>query len=146
MIKFFLDLKEISNTVENVCKKFGLEKYMDTYCENLSGGNKRKLSFALALIGHPRILLLDEPSTGVDPESRRIMWKNILNLNKKNIHFNMILTTHSMEEAEILTDRICWLKSGNIITIGNPEKLKMLLSVGYNLHIKFVHLSNEANN
>jgi ABC-type multidrug transport system ATPase subunit len=50
-----------------------------------------------------------------------------------------------MEEAEILTDRICWLKSGNIVTIGNPEKLKMLLSVGYNLHIKFVHLSNKAN-
>ena len=145
MIEFFLDLKEMPETVENVCKKFGLEKYMDTYCENLSGGNKRKLSFALALIGHPRILLLDEPSTGVDPESRRNMWKNIINLKKKKFHFNMILTTHSMEEAEILTDRICWLKSGSIVTIGNPEKLKMLLSVGYNLHIKFVHLSNEAN-
>jgi len=129
MIKYFLDLKEIPDTAENVCKKFGLEKYMDTYCENLSGGNKRKLSFALALIGQPRILLLDEPSTGVDPESRRIMFKNIINLKKKNFHFNMILTTHSMEEAELLTDRICWLKSGNIVTIGNPAKLKMLLSI-----------------
>ena len=58
----------------------------------------------------------------------------------------MILTTHSMEEAELLTDRICWLKSGNIVTIGNPAKLKMLLSTEYNLHIKFIHLSNEANN
>jgi ABC-type Na+ transport system ATPase subunit NatA len=83
MIKFFLDLKGIPDTAENVCKKFGLEKYMDTYCENLSSGNKRKLSFALALIGQPRILLLDESSTGVDPESRRIMLKNIINLKKK---------------------------------------------------------------
>ena len=146
MIEFFLDLKEIPDTAENVCKKFGLEKYMDTYCENLSGGNKRKLSFALALIGQPRILLLDEPSTGVDPESRRIMFKNIINLKKKNFHFNMILTTHSMEEAELLTDRICWLKSGNIVTIGNPAKLKMLLSIEYKLHIKFAHLSYEQNN
>ena len=143
MIKFFLDLKGIPDTVENVCKKFGLEKYMDTYCENLSNGNKRKLTFALALIGQPRILLLDEPSTGVDPESRRNMFKNIINLKKKNFHFNMILTTHSMEEAELLTDRICWLKSGNIVTIGNPAKLKILLSTEYNLHIKFIHLSNE---
>jgi len=146
MIEFFLDLKEIPDTAENVCKRFGLEKYIDTYCENLSGGNKRKLSFALALIGHPRILLLDEPSTGVDPESRRIMWKNIINLNKNKVNFNMILTTHSMEEAELLTDRICWLKSGSIVTIGNPEKLKMLLSVGYNLHIKIAHSSSEKNN
>ena len=122
MIKFFLNLKKMPDTVENICKKFGLEKYINTYCENLSCGNKRKISFALALIGHPRILLLDEPSAGVDPESRRIMWKNIINLRKKNIHFNMILTTHSMEEAEILTDRICWLKSGNIVTIWDPEK------------------------
>ena len=146
MIKFFLDLKGIPDTDENICIKFGLEKYMDTYCGNLSGGNKRKLTFALALIGQPRILLLDEPSAGVDPESRRNMWKNIINLKKKNFHFDMILTTHSMDEAELLTDRICWLKSGNIVTIGNPEKLKMLLSVGYNLHIKFVHLSKESNN
>jgi ABC-type multidrug transport system ATPase subunit len=84
MIKFFLDLKGIPDAVENVCKKFCLQKYMDTYCENLSNGNKRKLTFALALIGQPRILLLDEPSTGVEPESRRNMWKNIINLKKKN--------------------------------------------------------------
>ena len=94
-------------------------------------------------MGQPKILLLDEPSTGVDPESRRIMWKNIINLNKKNVNFNMILTTHSMEEAEILCDRISWLKSGRIMTIGNPEKLKLILSIGYKLHNKFINLSNE---
>ena len=89
----------------------------------------------------PKLLLLDEPSTGVDPESRRIMWKNITNLNKTKKKFNMILTTHSMEEAEVLCDTVSWLKSGNFISIGNPEKLKILLSAGYKLNIKFIQLN-----
>ena len=146
IISFYLDLKKINETAENVCEKFGLIKYLDTYCINLSGGNKRKLSFALALMCKPRLLLLDEPSTGVDPESRRIMWKNILELNSKGNKFNMILTTHSMEEAEVLCDTVSWLKSGNFISIGNPEKLKIALSAGYKLHLKFIQLKNNDNN
>ena len=146
LLLYFMDLKEIPEIVENVAAKFGLAEYINTYCGFLSAGNKRKLSFALALLNNPEILLLDEPSNGVDPQSRRIMWKNIKDLNKKNKKFNMILTTHSMEEAEILCDRISWIKKGKFMTIGNPEKLKLLLNVGYNLHIKFVNLSYENNN
>ena len=146
IISFYLDLKKIDETPENVCKKFGLIKFLDTYCINLSGGNKRKLSFALALMCKPRLLLLDEPSTGVDPESRRIMWKNILELNSIGNKFNMILTTHSMEEAEVLCDTVSWLKSGNFISIGNPEKLKIALSAGYKLHLKFIQLKKSDNN
>ena len=145
IIKFYLEIKGVHESVENVCAKFGLTKFLDTYCINLSGGNKRKLSFALALMCKPRLLLLDEPSTGVDPESRRIMWKNILGLTKNNVSFNMILTTHSMEEAEVLCDTVSWLKSGNFISIGNPEKLKIMYSAGYKLHIKFVQLAHEEN-
>ena len=89
----------------------------------------------------PKLLLLDEPSTGVDPESRRIMWKNILELNTTGNKFNMILTTHSMEEAEVLCDTVSWLKSGNFISIGNPEKLKIILSAGYKLNLKFIQLN-----
>ena len=73
------------------------------------------------------------------------MWKNILDLTKKNVSFNMILTTHSMEEAEVLCDTVSWLKSGNFISIGNPEKLKIMYSAGYKLHIKFIQLSQEHN-
>ena len=142
IISFYLDLKKINKTTENVCEKFGLTKFLDTYCINLSGGNKRKLSFAIALMCKPKLLLLDEPSTGVDPESRRIMWKNILELNKAGKKFNMILTTHSMEEAEVLCDTVSWLKSGNFISIGNPERLKINLSAGYKLYLKFVQLNN----
>ena len=146
IIKFYLELKGVNESVQSICEKFGLEKYLETYCVNLSGGNKRKLSFAIALMCRPKILLLDEPSTGVDPESRRIMWKNIMELSRKNKHLNMILSTHSMEEAEVLCDTVSWLKSGNFLSIGNPEKLKITLSAGYKLHIKFIQLSQNINN
>ena len=111
IIKFYLELKGVNESVENICEKFGLQNYM-------------------------------EPSTGVDPESRRIMWKNIMELSKKTKNLNMILSTHSMEEAEVLCDIVSWLKSGNFLSIGNPEKLKIALSAGYKLHIKFIQLSN----
>ena len=137
MIQFYSELKTSHDTVESICAKFGLSKYMNTYTINLSGGNKRKLIFAIALMNKPKILLLDEPSTGVDPESRRIMWKNINELSNSGHQYNMILTTHSMEEAEVLCDRVSWLKSGNFICLGNPEQLKIEYSPGYKLHIKF---------
>ena len=143
IIKFYLSLKNNNESVANICHKFGLEKYMETYCINLSGGNKRKLSFAISIMCEPKILLLDEPSTGVDPESRRIMWKNIMETSKKRDYFNMILSTHSMEEAEVLCDTVSWLKSGNFLSIGNPEKLKIELSAGYKLHIKFIKSDEE---
>ena len=147
VIKFYLELKGLNESVQSICEKFGLEKYLETYCINLSGGNKRKLSFAISIMSKPKFLLLDEPSTGVDPESRRIMWKNIMELSKKNKNLNMILSTHSMEEAEVLCDIVSWLKSGNFLSIGNPEKLKISLSAGYKLHIKFKQLfQNLINN
>ena len=142
IIKFYLELKTSNETVESVCKKFYLEKYLDTYCINLSGGNKRKLTLAIALINRPNLLLLDEPSTGVDPLSKRIMWKNINELSNDENIFNMILITHSMEEAEILCDRVGWLKSGNFICIGNPEELKLQYSSGYNLLYNSLRLRN----
>ena len=137
-LSYYKSLKKSKESIESICNKFGIEKYIDKYCVDLSGGNKRKLTFAIALMNYPKILLLDEPSTGVDPESRRIMWKNINELSSSGNEYNMILTTHSMEEAEVLCDTISWLKSGNFICVGNPEKLKLIYSTGYNLHIKFI--------
>ena len=137
IIKFYSDLKTSNESVESVCAQFGLTKYINTYTINLSGGNKRKLTFAIAMMNRPTLLLLDEPSTGVDPESRRIMWRNINELSNSGHKYNMILTTHSMEEAEILCDTVSWLKAGNFVCLGNPEELKIKYSSGYNLHIKF---------
>ena len=146
-LEFYKSLKKSEVPIEEVCKKFNLEKYINKYCGNLSGGNKRKLTFAISLMNNPKILLLDEPSTGVDPESRRIMWKNINELSKNQNQYNMILSTHSMEEAEILCDTVSWLRSGNFICIGNPEELKIKFSAGYKLHIKFndKKLNNDFN-
>ena len=137
IIKFYSKLKSCNESAESICEKFGLSKYLDTYTVNLSGGNKRKLTFALAMMNKPNLLLLDEPSTGVDPESRRIMWRNINELSNSSHKYNMILTTHSMEEAEVLCDTVSWLKAGNFVAKGNPEKLKLQYSAGYILHIKF---------
>ena len=137
ILQFYSKLKISNETPESVCQKFGLSKYLDTYTVNLSGGNKRKLTFAIAMMNKPTLLLLDEPSTGVDPESRRIMWRNINELSNSGHRYNMILTTHSMEEAEVLCDTVSWFKAGNFITKGNPEELKIQYSAGYKLHIKF---------
>ena len=148
IIQFYSDLKTCNDSVESVCQKFGLGKYLETYTVNLSGGNKRKLTFAIAMMNRPSLLLLDEPSTGVDPESRRIMWRNINELSNTGHQYNMILTTHSMEEAEVLCDTVSWFKAGNFITKGNPEELKIQYSAGYKLHIKFddsAILENDSN-
>ena len=130
---FYCQLKGVKEPVEDIANRYGLGKYLKTVTTKLSGGNKRKLIFALALMNNPKMLLLDEPSTGVDPESRRIMWKNINRLERTNPEYNMILSTHSMEEAEILCDTVSWLKKGNFVCIGNPEKLKLQFSAGYHL-------------
>ena len=150
ILEFYSKLKTCFFSVEELCKNFGLIKYLDTYCINLSGGNKRKLAFAIAIMNRPTLLLLDEPSTGVDPDSRRFMWKNINELSNSGHRYNMILTTHSMEEAEILCDRVGWLKHGSFVCIGNPEKLKIKYSQGYKLHIKFdeqvINQNKDSNN
>ena len=139
MINFYLKLTSSTETIESICSQFDLSKYIDTYCINLSKGNKRKLSLAIALMNKPSLLLLDEPTTGVDPESRRIIWKKLNELSNSGHQYNMILATHSIEEAEILCDRVSWLKKGNFACIGNPEQLKLQYSNGYKMRIKFAN-------
>ena len=136
-----LKINQLSdNNIDDINKlydKFGLSKYKKKLTTNLSGGNKRKLNFAIALMNNPKIILLDEPSTGVDPESRRLMWINLLSLQRE---YNMILSTHSMEEAEILSDRVGWMKEGRFAVEGIPEELKIKFSSGYYLFIKFISM------
>lgn len=77
-----------------------------------SGGNKRKLSVAIAMLGNPPIVFLDEPSTGMDPEARRFMWNVISRISTKRKQSSIILTTHSMEEAEALSTKIAIMVDG----------------------------------
>lgn len=101
-----------------------LTEYEDKLSGTLSGGNKRKLSVAMAMIGNPRIIFLDEPSTGMDPKARRFMWKVISRVATEKKNATVILTTHSMEEAEALSSRLGIMVKGNFQCIGTPQHIK----------------------
>ena len=102
-------------------KFFQLEEKRDALIMALSTGMKRRLIFARALINQPQILLLDEPTTGLDPQARHLVWDEVRHLKKKQV--TIILTTHYMDEAEVLCDRILIVDKGKIIEEGKPAEL-----------------------
>merc|ERR1719164_24583 len=91
---------------------------------SLSGGNKRKLSVAIAMIGSPPVVFLDEPSTGMDPVARRFMWDIIANISTRSNESCVVLTTHSMEEAEALCSRVGIMVGGRLRCLGSCQHLK----------------------
>ena len=102
-------------------KFFGIEDKASVNIEALSGGMKRKLILARALINEPEVLVLDEPTTGFDPRSRHVVWDNIEHL--KAGGSTILITTHYMEEAERLCDRVAVIDLGHVIATGTPEEL-----------------------
>jgi ABC-2 type transport system ATP-binding protein len=89
--------------------------------KNLSGGQKQRFSVATTLINEPRIIFLDEPTTGLDPQARRSLWELIRNIRQRGT--TVIITTHYMDEAEYLCDRVAIIDSGNIVALETPDKL-----------------------
>ena len=112
-------------TVSNVLGLVGMEDKKDSDPITLSGGMKRRATIAKALVHEPEVLFLDEPTTGLDPQSKRALWERIQALSQKGI--TMILTTHYMEEAELLCDRIGIIDKGSVIALDTPKGLKNLL-------------------
>ena len=108
--------------VEEIIPLVGLEEKRKAYVVNLSGGQRQRLAIGIALINNPRVLLLDEPTTGLDPTARREIWSILLNL-KKQAETSMILTTHYMEEAEQLCDYIVIIDHGTILKEGSLKEL-----------------------
>jgi len=103
----------------------------------LSGGNKRKLSVAIAIIGNPPIILLDEPSAGMDPEARRFMWSVVANISQRDKQSAVVLTTHSMEEAEALSTKMGIMVRGGIFRCyGSSQHIKNKYGTGYECQIK----------
>mmetsp|Transcript_34505 Transcript_34505/g.83455 ORF Transcript_34505/g.83455 Transcript_34505/m.83455 type:complete len:484 (+) Transcript_34505:78-1529(+) len=124
---------DISKKVNDVLETVGLVMYADIPAGTYSGGNKRKLSLGLALIGEPSVVFLDEPSSGMDPVSRRFMWDVIEAVAKDCC---VILTTHSMEECEALCGRLGIMVAGKLQCLGSIQHLKNRFGKGYSVECK----------
>jgi ABC-2 type transport system ATP-binding protein len=107
--------------VDEVIALAGLQDAADVRSRRLSGGQLRRLDFALALVGDPELIFLDEPTTGFDPEARRSAWETVRKL--RELGKTILLTTHYLDEAQELADRVAIVKDGRILAIGPPREL-----------------------
>ena len=117
---------------ETYIKMLNLQPKRNVIVTKLSGGMKRKVNLGIALIGNSQVVMLDEPTSGMDPEARREMW-DLLNSLKKGR--TILLTTHFMEEADVLGDRIAIMARGEVQCYGSPFFLKKRFGQGYTLHV-----------
>lgn len=115
------DLRE--KRIREVLKLVELEDKAGMQVKTYSGGMRRRLEIARGLMHHPKVMFLDEPTLGLDPQTRRSIWEHIKKLNREE-KLTIILTTHYMEEADYLCDRIAIIDHGKIIALGTPENLK----------------------
>jgi ABC-2 type transport system ATP-binding protein len=114
-----------ARSADDLLREVALEEKANARPNDLSGGQRQRLALALALVNDPTLLLLDEPTTGLDPQSRRLLWDTILRLRERGK--TILLTTHFMDEAQILCDRIAILDGGHIIAQDTPAGLIGLL-------------------
>lgn len=126
--------ESIDQAVDWSIRKLSLEKLRHQPAGTFSGGNKRKLCVAIAIIGAPKVVFLDEPTAGMDPGARRFLWDCVLDLIKEN--HAVILTSHSMEECEVLCSKLAIMVNGKFQCIGSPQHLKNKFGKGYILAIK----------
>ena len=137
-----VDERILAPYVQSMIDYLGLQEGIaDRPCKGYSGGNKRKLCVGMALVGSPPVIFLDEPSTGMDPASRRFMWDLIAHTMKGRA---VILTTHSMEEAEALCQRIAIMVGGSLRCLGSAQRLKSLYGSGYQLEVNLADASRKA--
>ncbi|XP_058456304.1 phospholipid-transporting ATPase ABCA3-like [Malaya genurostris] len=125
---------DITLSSEQWAQDLNFQQHIDKRIKEYSGGNKRKLSTALALLGNPDVIYLDEPTTGMDPGSKRHLWNVILRI--KETGKSIILTSHSMEECEALCTRLAIMVNGEFKCIGSTQHLKSKFSKGYFLTVK----------
>jgi len=120
-IELIADMYDKHLKVGDVIKLLNLEDKANAKFENLSGGLKQRVGIAAALVSDPKLVFLDEPTTGLDPRARRDVWDVLANL--KKIGKTVFLTTHYMEEAQVLANRIAIVNKGKIAAIGSPQEL-----------------------
>ncbi|XP_046544466.1 phospholipid-transporting ATPase ABCA3-like isoform X1 [Haliotis rubra] len=134
-------------SIADVCTKLldimMLHNYADIPTQEYSGGNKRKLSTAIALVGDPAFIMLDEPSTGMDPKARRQLW-NVLS-QVRECGRTLVLTSHSMEECDALCTKIAIMVNGRFVCLGTPQHLKNKFGQGYTLIARMAMLADGQN-
>jgi len=117
-----LGKKEAQERQKELAKQFKLEEYLDASIDQVSGGYRQRFLIARALMHRPKLVILDEPTVGLDSHIRRELWEVIAGL--KNDGITVILTTHYLDEAEYLADRICLIHEGTVRTVDTPDNLK----------------------
>ncbi|MFM2024496.1 MAG: hypothetical protein RLZZ56_509 [Actinomycetota bacterium] len=139
---FGLSRKFLKTKIEELLAFAQLEDKRNVKTEELSGGMKRRLTIARGLVNEPEILLLDEPTTGLDPQARHILWDRLFRL--KELGVTLVLTTHYMDEAEQLCDRIVVMDKGRIMAEGSPADLIKKYSSREVLEVRFGSKGNAA--
>jgi ABC-2 type transport system ATP-binding protein len=140
-LQLMADLKRVRNgdrVITRLLERFDLAESADKLTSTYSGGMRRKLDLAMTLVGNPRIIFLDEPTTGLDPRSRRTMWEIVRELVADGT--TIFLTTQYLEEADQLADQIAVLDQGRLIAQGTPAELKRQVP-GTHVRLRFVSLS-----
>jgi ABC-2 type transport system ATP-binding protein len=132
-IEYYADLFGVKTDANEILKKVILEDAADSYFMKLSGGQKQKVGLALSLVNTPKLVFLDEPTTGLDPQARRAVWEVIRNLKSEGI--SVLLTTHYLEEAEELADTVAIMDHGRIITSGSPREIIAVHGSGERLRV-----------
>ena len=121
LIKLFSGLYQIETDAMALLRKVNLEDKANAKFKEMSGGQKQRFAIATTLINHPKLIFLDEPSTGLDPQARRNLWDMIKGIRDSGT--TVIITTHYMDEAEYLCDRVAIMDAGKIIALDSPDAL-----------------------
>jgi lipooligosaccharide transport system ATP-binding protein len=132
---FGLSRKFVKGKIEELLAFAQLEEKRNSKVESLSGGMKRRLTIARALVSEPEILMLDEPTTGLDPQARHILWDRLFRLKEDGV--TLLITTHFMDEAEQLCDRLVVMDKGSIMAEGSPAQLIKEYSTKEVLEVRF---------
>jgi len=136
-----LSSNQVRRRSQELLETMGLMERAKDQVRKFSGGMKRRLSIAMALISDPQVLFLDEPTLGLDPQARRAIWDYIAEFKGKK---TILLTTHYMEEADVLSDRIGIIDEGKVVALGTPQELKTNTFGMRNMVVSTEHLTAEV--
>lgn len=142
---FGMEETTIKERANHLLKDFGLEDWRNDYVRSFSGGMVQRLKIARAIMHYPKLLLLDEPTTGLDPAYREILWEQVLKLNKEN-NTTVFLTTHYMEEPEELSDRVAIYREGQILAIGTVDEIRALVPAESVVYLTLKTINSEIIN